>query len=58
MQNEWNKVEVPADLVNLSNGFGAYIDDIKSKLESESKKVQNLLEILLIELQNQVDKSQ
>ena len=57
MQHEWNKIEVPANLGELGKGLQAYLDDMKSQLETESKKVQHLLDLVLIELQNQVDQN-
>lgn len=57
MQHEWNKIEVPSNLGDLSKGLQSYLDNMKSQLEAESKKVQHLLDLVLIELQNQVNQN-
>ena len=57
MQPEWKKFEAPPSLGELGKGLEAYLTTMQTQLESESKKIQHLLDLVLVELQNQLDKS-
>jgi len=54
MHADWNKVKLPTtELGDLGKELSSYLDNMRSELESESKKVQHLLDLVLLELQNQ-----
>lgn len=55
MSQEWNKVNIPGNLPDLTKGLESYLSQMKEQLEQESKKVQGILDVLLVELQNHID---
>jgi hypothetical protein len=55
MQPEWNKLNLSPVISEVTQDLEARLGFLKSQLEEETKKLQNITEIFAVELQKILD---